>query len=116
MGRLLDERRGANDSRLERLRADLEDAERAAGKSACVYVTGSFARGEASDHSDLDLFIAGASDKTGKRKLSRLKEVLIKAELIRATDSHGIPEFSGDGRVSAALYDPRASHIARHGR
>src|SRR5207248_5891235 len=62
--------------------------------------TGSFARGEASAHSDLDLFIVGRGSLfRGKirRALKRLDETCIKADLIRETRVLGIPEFSGDG-------------------
>jgi hypothetical protein len=59
-------------------------------------MTGSFARGEASAHSDLDLFIVGNGTRE-KRALDPLDEILIKADLIAATRKLGIPEFSGGG-------------------
>jgi len=59
MGDYLASRRDATDARLERLRQDLQAAQTIASDRACVYLTGSFARGEASAHSDLDLFIMG---------------------------------------------------------
>jgi predicted nucleotidyltransferase len=65
-----------------------------------VYATGSFAREEASEHSDLDLFIAGkvVEDNSKKRSaLSRLDEICVTAELIETNKDLGIPEFSGDG-------------------
>jgi len=71
---------------------------------ACVYATGSFGRGEASDGSDLDLFIVGRSESSDggdksppQRLLKRLDEVCLKADLIRATEKLGLPEFDGDG-------------------
>ena len=54
----LDNRREQTERRIIELRAELKDAERLAAGNACVYATGSFGRGEASDFSDLDLFIA----------------------------------------------------------
>jgi len=71
---------------------------------ACVYATGSFGRGEASSHSDLDLFIVGkrngkpGPDQKEGSLLKQLDDILIKADLIEATRELGIPEFSGDGR------------------
>ncbi len=59
MGEILKARRKNSSDRLESLRQELRDAEELAGSNACVYLTGSFARGEASEHSDLDLFIVG---------------------------------------------------------
>ncbi len=89
-------------ARLDDFHRKLARAEEIAREKACVYATGSFGRGEASKHSDLDLFIAGRSlpiDKSTEehRQLARLDEILLKAELIDATRAVGFPEFSGDG-------------------
>lgn len=70
-------------------------AEKLCGDRACVYATGSFSRGEASEHSDLDVFIAGNGTHE-KPTLARLDEILIKADLIEAIRELGIPDFSGD--------------------
>ncbi|MDH5674426.1 MAG: nucleotidyltransferase domain-containing protein [Myxococcales bacterium] len=97
MTELIAARRASTGTRFEELREHLEDArERSSGK-ACVYVIGSFARGEASAHSDLDLFIVGYGKDAGPRYLSGLDAICIKADLIKATRQLGIPEFSGDG-------------------
>jgi predicted nucleotidyltransferase len=85
-------------SRIEQLQATLSEAEKRSAGKACVYATGSFGRGEANPHSDLDLFIVGKADGQGKRVLKRLDEICIKADLIEATRELKIPEFSGDGR------------------
>jgi predicted nucleotidyltransferase len=100
----LSDRRSQTKARLKVLREKLKSAEGIAAGKACVYATGSFGRGEASAHSDLDLFIVGK--KNGKHGpdgkegslLSGLDDILIKAELIHVTRELGIPEFSGDGR------------------
>lgn len=100
MASLIEERRAEADHRLSTLKEHLNDATgRIAGK-ACVYLTGSFARGEATQHSDLDLFIVGRSEKGDgktKRALSRLDEICVKADLITMTRKALVPEFSGDG-------------------
>lgn len=88
--------------RLVELHDRLAAAEKVAGERACVYVTGSFGREEASQHSDLDLFIVGRTDDpqgqaTKRRALSRLDEICVKADLIEATRAMGFQEFSGDG-------------------
>ena len=100
----LERRRTSTGERLSALRTRLADAEARAGDRACVYATGSFGRGESSTHSDLDLFIVGRdvevatrAEKRARSQLRRLDEICIKAELIHATKSLGIPEFSGDG-------------------
>jgi predicted nucleotidyltransferase len=97
MGAVIDERRLESNRRTDDLKTHLRDAEALCGGKACVYMTGSFARGEAHKFSDLDLFIVG-QDSDGKRELKRLDEIRIKADLIEATQMLGIPEFSGDGR------------------
>ena len=100
----LSNRRGFSAQKIEQLRSGLKSAEKLIAGNACVYVTGSFGRGEASSHSDLDLFIIGKGK--GRRidgvrrpsKLSRLDGICITSELIQITRRYQFPEFSGDGR------------------
>ncbi|WP_158808369.1 nucleotidyltransferase domain-containing protein [Beijerinckia sp. L45] len=100
----LEERRTQTKIKVADLKNRLTRAERIAGDKACVYATGSFGRGEASKHSDLDIFILGKDDpkldKEGRRgsQLKRLDDICIKAELIHATREMDFPEFSGDGK------------------
>ncbi|HVM78747.1 MAG TPA: nucleotidyltransferase domain-containing protein [Stellaceae bacterium] len=106
MGELA-KRRSQTAARLDRLRGKLKTAQRLASGVACVYATGSFGRGEAGRHSDLDLFILGMRDgkpdQDGKEGslLSHLDEICIVADLIAATRRLGIPDFSDDGRYVA---------------
>jgi predicted nucleotidyltransferase len=99
---LLKTRRAEAKQRLNALNDRLSAANKLAEGKACVYVTGSFGRGEGCRHSDLDLFIVGHSlppDKKGhrERSLSRLNEICIKADLIRESQAQSFPPFSGDG-------------------
>lgn len=90
--------------RIGELRERLKEAEGLARGKASVFSIGSFGRGEASQHSDLDLFIVGKRDDKARANgvegslLKRLDEICIKADLIEATRQLKIPEFSGDGR------------------
>jgi len=93
---LFEKRSKAGDARLDRIRASLESEDERIKGCACVYATGSFGRGDASEHSDLDLFIVGGT-KDDRRLLSRLDEILVKAALIEATRQNKIPDFDGDG-------------------
>lgn len=100
----LESRRSFTTQRLNDLRSRLVEAEARAKDKACVYATGSFGRGEASTHSDLDLFIVGKDDDVGsdvernaRSALRRLDEICVKANLIHATRELDFPEFSGDG-------------------
>jgi predicted nucleotidyltransferase len=96
VGATLKARRAETASRIEQLRKALAQTEKFIATKACVYVTGSFGRGESSAFSDLDLFIAGKN--TGDdRALRPLDEILVKADLIQAVRTVGIPDFSGDG-------------------
>lgn len=96
MGELLNRRRAETTDKIKQIKKTLVDAEKLCSSTACVYATGSFSRGEASSHSDLDLFIVSRSsdDRPGLR---RLDEILIKADLIETTRKLRIPDFSGDG-------------------
>jgi glutamine synthetase adenylyltransferase len=58
----LAERRSLSTRRLSELREHLKEAEKLAGKKACVYATGSLGRLETGAHSDLDLFIVGKNN------------------------------------------------------
>ena len=62
----------------------------------CIYVTGSFGRLEASEHSDLDLFFINGSV-PGRVQMSRIDKTLMDAALISECRKLKFPEFSGDG-------------------
>jgi predicted nucleotidyltransferase len=96
MGEILEHRRKETAERVEKLRAELGDAEKLCADKACVYVTGSYGRREASRHSDLDLFIVGKGSPDDPA-LRGLDEILVKADLIDATRNLGIRDFSGEG-------------------
>lgn len=103
MGELLATRRDSSSRRLRALRGRLTAASDLVADRACVYVTGSFGRGEASPYSDLDAFIVGKvrqpedSNDPPLRELTRLQEIELQCELIRACRLEGLPDFSGDG-------------------
>jgi predicted nucleotidyltransferase len=97
LGNILDLRRARTEQRIEELKKELRNSNKIVRDVACVYMTGSFGRLEASEHSDLDLFIASKGDEEGAPLLSKLDEVLLKAELIKATRQLKIQDFSGDG-------------------
>jgi predicted nucleotidyltransferase len=104
----LDRRRKYSKETIIKLRSEFLGAGNFASNKACVYATGSFGRCEASEHSDLDLFIAGKSERLTrddgseifgrKNLLNHLDEICVQAELIKASRSFGFPDFSGDGR------------------
>jgi predicted nucleotidyltransferase len=89
----IDRRKAFTNSRTEALQQGLLKAAYATGRNSdyCVYVTGSFGRQEACEHSDVDLFIIGGE------KFRRLDEILLKADIISTARELAFPEFSGDG-------------------
>ncbi len=91
---LLRERRTSASSRLASLQADLRAAGELARDRACVYVTGSYGRGEASEHSDLDLFVvsrvAADSETAWLPDAARLL-----GELAAAKHAHGFLDSPG---------------------
>lgn len=102
-----DSRRDYSVKRIQELREALAEASKFAS-NACVYVTGSLGRNEASTYSDLDVFIAGKSETiiqedgssrfSEKNLLSHLDEICIQAELIKVSRQFKYEKFSGDGR------------------
>lgn len=101
MGTTLETRRRYSGERFKALSDQLGEAPQICEKKACVYATGSFGRLEASEHSDIDLFIVSLHDEQdGKHvdRLTKLDEILVQSELIRATKKLGFPPFSKDGR------------------
>jgi predicted nucleotidyltransferase len=105
IGELLDQRRRFADKRLRDLSRLIRPAD--TDRRGCVYVTGSFARGEASQHSDLDLFILSGE---GSTELNNLDAICLKADLIHASEELRLPKFSGDGEF---LQVHRLSDIVR---
>lgn len=96
-------RRSETAARILTLQERLANANKIIRGKACVYATGSFGRGEAGSYSDLDIFIAGRTEKASDdadptRSLRLLDEICVKAELIEVTRQLGIPDFDGDGR------------------
>lgn len=70
---------------------------------SCIYVTGSFGRLEASEYSDLDLFFVHEGSSIGS-PMSRVRKILLDADLIRAARELNFPEFSNDGEYLAVHY------------
>lgn len=95
------ERRGEySRQRLSELQEKLSAPHERWEDHACVYVIGSYGRLEASDESDLDLFIGGRSrvvENSPERAFSRLEETRLMSRLIDVGRELKFPDFSGDG-------------------
>ena len=77
MGELF-KRRAQTEKRIRDLQEQLKDSEKLTQDKACAYATGSFGRGEASHHSDLDLFILGKPGAEEASCLRALDEIWLK--------------------------------------
>ena len=69
----------------------------------CIYVTGSFGRLEASEHSDLDLFFI-KGDTQAHPCMPYIDKTLMNASLIWKCREMDFPEFSGDGEYLEVHY------------
>jgi predicted nucleotidyltransferase len=98
----LSDRRSNSKNRLAELHSSLKKTEALISGKASVYLTGSFGRGEAGKHSDLDLFIVAKDRLKGSRylgsRLSALNEICVKSDLICAARSTKFEDFSKDGQ------------------
>ena len=70
----------------------------------CIYVTGSFGRLEASEHSDLDVFFIHEGSCV-RDAVPRIRKTLLDADLIRAAQDLEFPDrFSNDGQYLKIHY------------
>jgi predicted nucleotidyltransferase len=108
----IEERREQSKRRIAELQSTLETsgALPIIRDIACVYATGSVARGEASKQSDLDLFII-SKVADGKRSLGQLESIRLESRLIEASRACNFPDFSGDGEY-LVVHD--VDHLLRH--
>lgn len=102
------ERAADADQRIELLRKSLkrEIAEIPSSKdhpTLCIYATGSLARREATEHSDLDAFFLLSGDGSEK-PLGRIRDVKILNSVLNAQEAAGFPDFSNDGAYLKFLH------------
>lgn len=67
-------------------------------EEVCIYVTGSLARGDASKHSDLDVFLFHVCESPSAPPVPRLTKIAMWSKLIEASRELGFPAFSQDGK------------------
>ena len=97
-------RRDYAQSRLEEVRSRVKEIVKQGDfPGLCIYVTGSFGRLEASEHSDLDLFFVHKGS-SRLNAIPRIRKTLLDADLVRAVERLGFPEFSNDGEYLTVHY------------
>lgn len=97
VGDALEKRRRVTEERIKEFKSKLVKAETLCNDKASVFATGSYGRREASEFSDLDVFIVSEGTRK-KPALDPLDQVLVKAELIEANRAMKIKDFSGGGQ------------------
>lgn len=96
----------ASGKRLARLRADLAERlddrlEDEARNRITIYATGSLARLEANEHSDLDAFFYVLGTQESDR-LDTVEEVIVFHNVIEASKLGTFPDFSNGGSTSTS--------------
>ena len=69
----------------------------------CIYATGSLAREEATEHSDLDAFFL-LSEGADRKPLGRIRDVKILNAVLTAQEGAEFPDFSNDGAYLKFLH------------
>lgn len=101
---LLAKRKELSEARLAELQERITDMSVLRDlQGLCIYVTGSYGRSEASEHSDIDLFFIHHGKKEDDA-IPRIKKILLDARLIELTGELGFPEFSNDGEFLTTHY------------
>lgn len=86
-----------SDEKLKKLRAAMSAADEVSGiKNLTVFAAGSYARGDAGEFSDIDLFFVANGDEGDKP--ARLKELRLFSKVIEISDSMDFPPPSNDGQ------------------
>ncbi len=93
----LSSRKQSTNDRFSRLQKRLSHAEPLVDDFATVYATGSFGRGEASSHSDVDVFILTETDEERHQKLTPLSTIRLQAAMIEAVEAERLPPLSDEG-------------------
>lgn len=95
--KLIEKRQGWSEARVAAVKKVVSQSpEIAKHDTVCIYVTGSFGRLEASEHSDLDLFFIEEIDNDNVRMSDQAKALMFDV-LVDQCRNLGFPDFSDDG-------------------
>ena len=70
----------------------------------CIFCAGSYARLEASEYSDIDLFFLSNKDKSFYADSYNVPTIRMMSEVVRIGDDLGFPKFSNDGQYLKILH------------
>lgn len=95
---LLNDRKVACQKKLDSLKQKIKSIKILNNRNdICIYVTGSYGRFEATEYSDLDIFIL-KDGSSSENQISKIEKTLLDAELIKIARKMGFGEFSNDGQ------------------
>lgn len=109
---VLKERKGICEEKLNKLRNRIESDVPLLNEISdlCIYVTGSYGRHEANEHSDLDLFFVREGCQE-ENELPYVQKIKIVSDVVRVAEEMGFPEFTGGGEYLKVHY---VDDIIRH--
>lgn len=104
---ILSEKSANSTARLDDLRKKISSLpEVSYFENLTIFATGSYARGEASTHSDIDLFFLNNSD-LGKIPDVNIRSIKFFAKMIEIAEELNFPKFSNDGEYLKIIEAPK---------
>lgn len=108
MASIVEEKKLNSKVRIEQLQSELSKIEELRRfEKLAVFVAGSYARNEASVHSDIDLFFVFNGDLDEDVPSPRINSMRAFAKIIEVADNMGFPAFSNDGEFLKILESPK---------
>lgn len=111
MGNLQSERKKYSYERLEQFKSKLKDiTELSHIPNLTIFAAGSYARLEASEHSDLDLFFI--CEKSDDIKKTNILQIKVFSKIIEIANEMKLPQFSKDGEyLNIMCHDKMCEHL-----
>lgn len=108
MTSIVEEKKQNSKDRIGQLQLELSKIEELKRfEKLAVFVAGSYARNEASRHSDIDLFFVFNGDLDNDVPSPRINSMRAFAKIIETADALGFPAFSNDGEFLKILESPK---------
>ena len=102
---LFDLRAQHSNSRLQSLMSSISRSKEISNfEGICIFTAGSYARLEASEHSDIDLFFISKNNRTHYADKYNLPTIRMFSEVVRIGDDLGFLRFSNDGQYLKILH------------
>lgn len=111
--RLFDSRSSHSEAKLRSLRSSIsKEKEVSDFPDITIYCAGSYARHEASQHSDIDLFFISNRSKEDYGGMYRVPQIRLMSSIVKTGDELGFPKFSNDGQFLQIIHlDDVLNHL-----